>query len=58
MRRRFFNGFLTGGVLGALMGMMLRPQRKPTAIKGMVRRGKMARRMVKGVRRTIRDWLE
>lgn len=58
MRRGFFNGFLTGGILGALMGMMLRPQRKPAAIKGMVRRGKMARRMVKGVRRTIRDWLD
>ncbi|MEW6523901.1 MAG: YtxH domain-containing protein [Bacillota bacterium] len=51
MRRTFWRGLLTGGVVGAVMGMLMAPQRRPVGRVAMAT-DRMQRRAVRLWRRT------
>jgi len=60
MRKGFWNGLVTGGILGVIATMFMAPQFKK-ARKDMIQDTKMAgraRRVIKGVRNMAEDWMK
>lgn len=57
---RFWRGIITGGLLGAALGMVLKPQKKPEQmIMGTTRKaGRRAQKMMKGMSRKVNDMIK
>lgn len=62
MRRGFWNGLLTGGVVGAVVGLFVAPQLKPDTRRTLKKRGDMMQnkttRVIKGVRNTVKGLMK
>lgn len=61
MRKGFFNGFLAGGIIGAVITMFMSPQMKKGRKHLMhdskqVKKG--TRRVIKGVKNMAEDWMK
>ncbi|PKM79745.1 MAG: hypothetical protein CVU89_16785 [Firmicutes bacterium HGW-Firmicutes-14] len=61
MRKGFFNGLLTGGMIGAMVTMFVAPQFKKerkNLMKDSKRVQSRARRAVRGVKNMTEDWMK
>ncbi|MCL4440595.1 hypothetical protein P378_05385 [Desulforamulus profundi] len=56
----FWRGIITGSLLGAALGMIIRPQRKPERmLLGTTRQaGRRAQRMMKGMTKRVSDMMK
>jgi len=61
VRRGYFNGFLTGGLLGAIVMMLVAPQFKKerkSLMRDTKKAGRRANRVIRGVKTIARDWMK
>lgn len=61
MSRGFWRGVITGGLFGAAMGMYLLPHHQEAQraiMRGTGMAGKRARKMIRGVSRTVSDLMD
>ena len=57
-RRGFLNGLLAGGLIGAVVGLIAAPQRKPVANKGLLGKTRRAGARAQKVFSDVRDGLK
>lgn len=59
-RRGFFNGLITGGILGTMIGLLVMPQKKPLSKKilGKTKDLAKASKVIKTVTNTVGDLIK
>ncbi|SHG72028.1 YtxH domain-containing protein [Desulforamulus hydrothermalis] len=57
---KFWRGVITGSLLGAALGMVLRPQRKPERmfLASTQKAGRRAQKMMKGMSKRVSDMIK
>ena len=62
MRKGFWNGILTGSIMGALIGLFVAPQLKPDTRRSLKKQGNeiqsRARKVMKGVRNSVKGLIK
>jgi gas vesicle protein len=59
-RKGFYNGLITGGILGAIFGLIMMPQKKPLSkrILGKTKDLTRASKVIKNVTDTVGDFIK